>query len=831
MRVSKLFAGVILICLAAMLSAQNNVPNIFKYQGVAKIDGEIVTGNIGIQVSIIHGTPDGTVLFTERHFPNTNDEGVFAIAVGAGLLVTGSFSNIIWPNGPFFLKVEIDPMGGANYSNAGTAPLVSVPYALYAEDVGNKDDADPNPTNELQNLLYDSISGDLTISDGNTVTIPTGGNDNQFLSLIGTNLTIQNGNSVDLSGIIPPGGTDDQKLSLLGTNLSIEDGNSIDLSVIQDGVIDGDASSQNEIQILSFNPDNDQLSISGGNSVDLGSLDGGTNLVGGPGILISGETVTNTGDINPNDDITISTIAGGDISGTFSNLQIQNNVIGSQEIADGSISAGDLNQMGAAAGQVLKWSGMDWIPANDNGEIYTPGNGINIIGNTIHNTGDLSNDNETIEIVDFDESTMTLTIVEAGETKSVNLISLLNDADADPLNETIEFMEFDETDYTLIITEAGETKSVNLYSLLNDTDADPLNETIEILDFDESTMTLTIVEAGETKSINLISLLNDADADPKNELIDNATLNNTILIINEGGETTAVDLSSLKGPWIENTNTQTVEYTGKAKTGEYCTTQGGVVITDDGIKRYDPITGQHVSNICKVTYGNKAYGVFEVKNDEQTTTIMQSCTHQAGILDVIGSNGNFNTLIGHVQNYPNHGLMGVVDANNVLKAYFFIDQNGNGTIAANVKNFKMNHPSQPGKEIWYGSLEGPELAAYLRGTANLKNGKATVSFPEHYRIVANAATMTVVLTPLSGESKGLAVVKKSADGFEVVELLSGLGNYAFDWEVKCVRNGYENYRVIRDASEARPAHVDRDLIPDPSEFPKTVPSVRDDRHY
>jgi hypothetical protein len=62
--------------------------------------------------------------------------------------------------------------------------------------------------------------------------------------------------------------------------------------------------------------------------------------------------------------------------------------------------------------------------------------------------------------------------------------------------------------------------------------------------------------------------------------------------------------------------------------------------------------------------------------------------------------------------------------------------------------------------------------------------------------------MTVQLTPLSVASKGLAVVEKTAQGFIVKELMDGKGNYSFDWEVKAIRKGYEDYQVVRQSEEA-----------------------------
>jgi len=40
-------------------------------------------------------------------------------------------------------------------------------------------------------------------------------------------------------------------------------------------------------------------------------------------------------------------------------------------------------------------------------------------------------------------------------------------------------------------------------------------------------------------------------------------------------------------------------------------------------------------------------------------------------------------------------------------------------------------------------------------------------------------------------------VDQNEQGFRVRELKGGLGNFAFYWEVKAVRKGYESYKVIR----------------------------------
>ena len=101
--------------------------------------------------------------------------------------------------------------------------------------------------------------------------------------------------------------------------------------------------------------------------------------------------------------------------------------------------------------------------------------------------------------------------------------------------------------------------------------------------------------------------------------------------------------------------------------------------------------------------------------------------------------------------------------------------------------FALTTRKDPDKEIWYASIEGPEAAAYVRGTAKLVNGKAEIVFPEHFELVANPQTLTINLTPLDASSKGLAVISKTEGGFEIKELFDGQGNYEFDWEAKAVR--------------------------------------------
>lgn len=131
------------------------------------------------------------------------------------------------------------------------------------------------------------------------------------------------------------------------------------------------------------------------------------------------------------------------------------------------------------------------------------------------------------------------------------------------------------------------------------------------------------------------------------------------------------------------------------------------------------------------------------------------------------------------------------------RAGMFVNDSGRGQIFAIIKNFRMDYPGKADKEIWYASLEGPEAGAYERGAGTLVNGETIIPFSEHFALVTIEEDMTVMLTPLSGESLGLAVVEKTKAGFKVKVLQNGKVDYSFDWETKGVRAGFERYEGVR----------------------------------
>lgn len=130
---------ILFLCSTHFLNAQ--VPQKMSYQAVIRNSSNaLVTSTaIGMRVSIIQGSTSGTEVYKEVFTPNpvTNANGLVSIEIGAGSPVTGTFANINWANGPYFIKTETDPTGGTNYTITGISQLLSVPYALYAGNVVN----------------------------------------------------------------------------------------------------------------------------------------------------------------------------------------------------------------------------------------------------------------------------------------------------------------------------------------------------------------------------------------------------------------------------------------------------------------------------------------------------------------------------------------------------------------------------------------------------------------------------------------------------------------------------------------------------------------------
>jgi len=286
-----------------MLTVQSVVlcqsPQKMSYQAIIRNgSGQLVSNkNIGIKISIVQSTMDGPAVYIETQSPTTNNNGQISIEIaGSSATVSfGKFDSIEWKNGPYFIKTEIDPLGGTNYTIIGINQLLSVPYALHAasaetitgaitetdplfnaspaknitaDDIKKiESDADGSTTNEIQAL---SISNDtIFLSNGGFVKLPSSSSFNgSFNDLKDVPTNLDTDKTDDFDGTFS---------SLAGVPAGLDDGDDntqlseaqVDAYVANNGYLTSevDGSTSNEIQALSIS--NDTIFLSNGGEVKL----------------------------------------------------------------------------------------------------------------------------------------------------------------------------------------------------------------------------------------------------------------------------------------------------------------------------------------------------------------------------------------------------------------------------------------------------------------------------------------------------------------------------------------------------------------------------------
>ncbi|MEM7037669.1 MAG: hypothetical protein AAF570_11870, partial [Bacteroidota bacterium] len=163
-----------------------NVPQALNYQAIARdAAGTALTNQaIGIKINILEGSAFGPVEYSETHTVTTNQFGLFTLAVGRGTPVTGTFPGVGWTDADQWLQVEMDPTGGTNYFLMGTSELLSVPYALYAENVGFVNLA----LNDLTDVNTMGVQPGQVIKWNGTEWVPANDEDTQYSAGTGLNL-------------------------------------------------------------------------------------------------------------------------------------------------------------------------------------------------------------------------------------------------------------------------------------------------------------------------------------------------------------------------------------------------------------------------------------------------------------------------------------------------------------------------------------------------------------------------------------------------------------------------------------------------------------------
>jgi hypothetical protein len=123
-----------LLALIATIVTFAQVPQGFNYQATVRNSaGALIVNQIVlVKFNILQNTANGAIVYSENQSTNTDDLGHINLVVGQGTPTTGIFSAINWGSDSYFLGIELN--SGSGYVAMGTTQLLSVPYALYAQN-------------------------------------------------------------------------------------------------------------------------------------------------------------------------------------------------------------------------------------------------------------------------------------------------------------------------------------------------------------------------------------------------------------------------------------------------------------------------------------------------------------------------------------------------------------------------------------------------------------------------------------------------------------------------------------------------------------------------
>jgi hypothetical protein len=154
------YSFLLILLLFISLSSFGQAPLKITYQSIVRdSQGKLITNqSVGARFTILQHSITGFAVYTESQNITTNVNGLFTTQIG-GL----SFDTINWANGPYFLKIEIDPNNGTNYVISGTSQLLTVPYSLLATKSLTSDKAKKSDSTMFAQKAFSAGTADFTI--------------------------------------------------------------------------------------------------------------------------------------------------------------------------------------------------------------------------------------------------------------------------------------------------------------------------------------------------------------------------------------------------------------------------------------------------------------------------------------------------------------------------------------------------------------------------------------------------------------------------------------------------------------------------------------------
>ncbi|MFN0174536.1 MAG: hypothetical protein ACKVU0_07820 [Saprospiraceae bacterium] len=289
MKKIKLLLGLFFALTTLSISSQTTG---FNYQAVIRNAAFAPLANqIGTaQVSILNGPAE---IYRESHNISTDAVGLFNLVIGRGTPIVGNFGTINWGSSNRFVQVTVT-ISGTPYNFAATE-LQAVPYAKVAETALSGSPGPAGPQGPTGATGPQGPAGPTGATGATGPQGPTGA-----------------------TGAIGPVGPQGP------TGLTGATGAT------------GPAGPQGPTGATGATGATGPAGPAGPAGPP------GPTYTGGTGISVVGTVITNTGDTDASNDLTTASVAAGDVTGVFSNLQIAASAVGTNEIANASITAADL---------------------------------------------------------------------------------------------------------------------------------------------------------------------------------------------------------------------------------------------------------------------------------------------------------------------------------------------------------------------------------------------------------------------------------------------------------------------------------------------------------
>lgn len=227
-------------------------------------------------------------------------------------------------------------------------------------------------------------------------------------------------------------------------------------------------------------------------------------------------------------------------------------------------------------------------------------------------------------------------------------------------------------------------------------------------------------------------------------------------------------------------------------------TQAGVYVAADGDGAFASWGPNGDLNVdISSTLGNSNHGYIGVADQVGDTQAQMTVFRNGeGAFTAWGPNGEPNVDISALGSDPNKGYVSVNDRGGTPRAGMYVDEDGDGIVFGDYQFFAAPHPQNAQMEIVYVGLEGPEAGIFCRGKAQLQNGRAVVTLPEHFSALASPGTITVQLTPVSFDSLGVGYQIAYDGTIEIRELSGGQGEYEVAYNAQAIRAGSEDHQPV-----------------------------------